>query len=332
MLTLHYEARFGLARGAVYKDGLPHLYMQGYEHDPSPAVLGTRSVARFRTTGGGVAFVELVGGGDAVLDMPQGIRLVEGGSIEVGIIAEGRRDKLPRARYLGPAEGAPRRLSPVLDLKARLLAQAATIFGDMPVKAVEADDDLLLAARDEAVQTTRKLSGGGYLIVEQTSALIACDIDAGTMGGGKASRACNERAVADLPRRLRLSGLAGLVVVDLIGRRHDGERLRGLLLKAFGAEAPQVIVAPIGRFGTLEFVRPWSTCPVIDSIDNDTGAAFRLLWEAARTARGQPGRQLILKAPVAILDVIRPLLATSLDPLTPLLRLEAGDLSEVVVL
>ena len=65
MLTLHHEARFGLARGAVYKDGLPHLYLEGYKHDPSLGILGTCSVARLKTTAGGVVFVTLADGQEA---------------------------------------------------------------------------------------------------------------------------------------------------------------------------------------------------------------------------------------------------------------------------
>ncbi len=63
-------------------------------------------------------------------------------------------------------------------------------------------------------------------------------------------RACNELAASDLPRRLRLANFGGLVVVDLIGKRHDGERLRQLLLATLAGEAAQAIIAPIGKFGT----------------------------------------------------------------------------------
>lgn len=329
MLTLHYQARFGLARGAVFSDGVPHLYMQGYEVDPSPAILGTRSVGRFRSAAGGVLFAGLSDGHEAALDLPQGVRLTEGQSIEVEVTAEARRDKLARVRYVGPSEGDPRRLSPVLSLKARLLAQAAATFGDAPVRESAGDDDVLDAARDEAVQATRPLKGGGYLTLERTRALIACDVDS---GGSARARTCNEQAVLDLPRRLRLSGFAGLVVVDLIGRRLDGDRLKGLLMKAFGAEAARIVPGGMGRFGTLEFVRPWSACPVIDSHDTSLGTAFWLLRQAARAAQGQPGRRLILRAPPAILDTLRPLLAASLDPLIPLLALEAAVAEEVVTL
>ena len=326
MLTLHYEARFGLARGAVYKDGLPHLYMEGYAHDPSLAVLGTRSVARLKTTAGGVHFVTLADGGDdAVLDAPQSVRLDDGLAVEIEIVAEARLDKRARARFLSIGHGDLRRLSPVTSLKDRLLGRAHAIFGDMGL--VEgADRDALERAFEQACHPSGPLAGGGDLSVDLTRGLIACDVDAGGDHGVLTPRAfarrCNERAVADLPRRLRLSGLAGLVVVDLIGQRHDGERLRHLLLDGFGNEADRIIVAPIGKFGTVEFVRPWGACPACDF--TPMAMAVSLIWQALGLSEADRGRPIALGARDDTIAILRPLLAGALDPLAPMLRLEAS--------
>ncbi|MGZ3298272.1 MAG: ribonuclease E/G, partial [Asticcacaulis sp.] len=127
--------------------------------------------------------------------------------------------------------------------------------------------------------------------------------------------------------RLRLSGLAGLVVVDLIGRKHDAERLRAILTSAFAPET--VIAGPIGKFGTLEFVRPWGACPAVD-LPAALQVSDRLLREAARLAAHRPGRSLTLRATPDVLDIIRPLLKGSLDPLSALIRLESGPLAEVI--
>ncbi len=130
-------------------------------------------------------------------------------------------------------------------------------------------------------------------------------------------------------RRLRVSGLAGLVVVDLIGRRHDDGRIQTALLSAFGAEAAAIIPAPTGKFGTLEFVRPWRVCPPAD-LSPALRQAGALVRTAAREARSRPGRLLTLRAPAETLDILRPRLDRSLDPLTPLLRLEIGPICEVI--
>jgi len=329
VITLYYEARFGLARGAVYVGGRPHLYMEGLETDPSPAILGTRSIARLRGKGGGVAFLELADGGEAILDAPPPdiARLTDGAAVEVTIGAEARRDKLARALLIRAAPGeAPRRLSPVLSLEDRLRAEAHACF-DAANISVASDEDRLDEAGEEVFAPRPDLPGGGRLHIERTRALIACDVDGAGLTEARAKT--NDRAIAEVVRRLRLTGLAGLVVVDLIGRRHDDKRLRDALLAAFGPEAATIITAPTGKFGTLEFVRPWRASPPADT-PAALRQAMRLLREAVRAARHQPGRCLTLRAPADVLDMVRPRLDRSLDPLMPLLRLESGQTCEVI--
>ena len=335
MITLYHESRFGLARGAICVDGRPHIYLEGYDEDASMSLLGVRSVARLKSKAGGVAFLTLADGVEAVLDAPQEAlaKLNEGAALEVIIIAEARQEKLARANLIGPAEGLPRRLSPVQSLKERLLARAVAAFGDRPIEAVDSPD-ALDEAEDAALNPSGPLPEGGYLSVERTRALIACDVDSAGGEGIATSKAfakaCNERAASEIAHRLRLSGLAGLVVIDLIGKRHDADRLRQLLLFGFGAEADRIIIGPIGKFGTLEFVRPWGACPLMDA-KPALRAAHRLLREAVKRAEGQPGRLLTLRAPAGTLDIIRPLLAASHDPLSAIIRLEAAAKSEVIV-
>ncbi|MGA9659116.1 MAG: ribonuclease E/G [Asticcacaulis sp.] len=338
MIRLYYEARFGLARGAICVDGIPHLYLEGLEADSALNLLGVTSVARLKSRSGGMAFIALADGHDAVLDAPQEAlaRLSEGAAIEIEIIAEARSEKLARARLIGTAEGEPRRLSPLLSVKDRLQAQARTCFGDAAIDGAEDETDLLDEARDTALNPSGPLPEGGHLSVERTRALIACDVDAAG-GEGMATpkafaKACNERAVQDIARRLRLSGLAGLVVIDLIGRRHDAAKLHTQLLKGCGPEAGRIITGPMGKFGTLEFVRPWGACPLMDTVKSPLNQAYSLLRQAAKLAEADPGRLLALRAPVSVIDQIRPLLAASYDPLAAIIRPEAASKSEVVSL
>jgi hypothetical protein len=338
VITLHYDSRFGLARGAVCIDGQPHLYAEGYEYNQSLTMVNVRSVARLKSKAGGMAFLALADGAEAVLDVPQEVfaKLVEGAALEIEIIAESRQEKLARARLIGSATGEARRISPVQSLKDRLLAQVSD-WGDMIESTL--DSDALDAAEEAALNPSASMSEGGYLSIERTRALIACDVDSaggeGVLTPKAFAKACNERAVSDIGRRLRLSGLAGLVVIDLIGKRHDADRLRHLLQAGFGSEAGKLIIGPIGKFGTLEFVRPWGATPLMDTIRSPVRAAHLLLREAVKRAGGEPGRLLTLRAPSGTLDIIRPLLAASHDPLSAIMRLEAvaqyGTKSEVIV-
>lgn len=338
MITLHYDSRFGLARGAVCIDGQPHLYAEGYEYNQSLTMVNVRSVARLKSKAGGMAFLALADGAEAVLDVPQEVfaKLVEGAALEIEIIAESRQEKLARARLIGSATGEARRISPVQSLKDRLLAQVSD-WGDMIESTL--DSDALDAAEEAALNPSASMSEGGYLSIERTRALIACDVDSaggeGVLTPKAFAKACNERAVSDIGRRLRLSGLAGLVVIDLIGKRHDADRLRHLLQAGFGSEAGKLIIGPVGKFGTLEFVRPWGATPLMDTVRSPVRAAHLLLREAVKRAGGEPGRLLTLRAPSGTLDIIRPLLAASHDPLSAVIRLEAvaqyDTKSEVIV-
>lgn len=330
MITLFYETRFGLARGAVFAGGRPHLYMEGLEIDPSPGCLGAQAVARLKGRGGGVAFLDLGDGREAILDVPPQdfAKLNDGEAVEVVITAESRGDKLAKARLIRVAHGeAVRRLSPPQILKDRLLAEARHCFGDARIDFDE-DSDALDEAADEAVAPRPDMPGGGLLHIERTRALTACDVDGAGLTEARAKT--NLRAVGEVARRLRLMGLGGLVVVDLIGRRHDDKVIRDGLMAAFGAEAAAIIPAPAGKFGTLEFVRPWRACPTGD-LPPTLRQSGRLLREAARQAAHRPGRLLTLRAPTDVLDIVRPHLSNALDPLTPLLRLEAGAACEVIL-
>ncbi len=336
-MKLHYESRFGLARGAVFVGGKPHLYAEGYDSDASPAALGARSIARLTGRAGGIGFLELVDGGAAILDAGQEVvtAISDGTAVEIEIAAEGRRDKRARARLLRVATGeALQQLSAPLALRDRLAIQARTLIGKADILPDDDDSDAIDTAAEEALAVSLTIPGGGALSIERTRALIACDVDSAGGEGTRPSRAfiktCNEAAVTETARRLRLSGLAGLVVIDLIGRRHDGERMRRLLETGFGVEAPRIVAVPVTRFGTLEFIRPWGACPAMD-VSAPLRVAGDVLRQAVARAAGQPGRLVTLRAPQDILDIIRPLTSHSYDPLAPLLRLEAGVTPEVLV-
>ncbi|MEI9905893.1 MAG: ribonuclease E/G [Asticcacaulis sp.] len=291
-------------------------------------------MARLKSRAGGVMFLALADGSDAVLDAPQDVQLNDGQAIEVEMIAEARptSSKLARAKFIAMASGDLRRLSPRLSLKDRLMARARAVFGDASIEEIF-DRDAIDEAYEQAANPSGPLSNGGQLWIEATRALIACDVDAAETGnlhpGRNFARACNELAVSDLPRRLRLANLGGMVVLDLIGKRHDSERLRTLLFDAFAGEADQIIVAPVGKFGTLEFVRPWGAAPARDLFHPMRGAIY-IMWQAIALSEGDRGRIVTIRTSQAVADILKPLIAGSHDPLAPMLRLEISIVHEAV--
>jgi Ribonuclease G/E len=100
-------------------------------------------------------------------------------------------------------------------------------------------------------------------------------VDLGDRPGGdakRAARAANLAALATAARVLRLKGLGGLVVIDLIGRGHDGPALIAAARAAFGPDNPGVAFGPVSRFGTLELTLPRRDRPALDILTDPDGA------------------------------------------------------------
>lgn len=248
----------GESRGVVTLARRPERLIIVRDADPAVQRLGARVAARVRTVeqGLGLAFLELGEGPDAALNLAPEVGPVrEGAWAEIEIKAEARGGKGANARWVGPAEGPVRLLSPAPSLEQRLisLAKGAPIIVDATARAI-AD-----VAQDEALETVFPLHGGGTIAVELTRALVSVDIDVGARLGGigkRLARAANLAALAEAARVLRLKGLGGLVVIDLAGRGHDGAALLAAARAAFAMDNPGVAFGPISRFGTLELTIP----------------------------------------------------------------------------
>jgi Ribonuclease G/E len=102
---------------------------------------------------------------------------------------------------------------------------------------------------------------------------------------------------------LRLKGLGGLVVIDLIGRGHDGAALTAAAKSAFAPDEPGVSIGPVSRFGAFELTLPRRWRPVAEMLcdpDGRLSALSRglvLLRALERAALADPGARLVARAP-----------------------------------
>jgi hypothetical protein len=271
---LYLDVAAGETRGVVTLDGRPERLLISRDDDLAVQALGARAVARVRAVdrANALAFLDLGAGPDAIVNVTkdQG-PLVEGQALEVEIRAEARRDKGASVRLIGPAEGPPRLLAPAPSLQEQLLgfAPGAAIRDGMVARSV-AD-----GAQDDALSTVFPLPGGGSVSVEPTRALIAIDVDLGSRPGAEAktaTRAANFAALGVAARVMRLKGLGGLVVIDLVGRGHDAPALLSAARVAFGPDNPGVALGAVSRFGTLELTVPRRARPAIDILTAGAGA------------------------------------------------------------
>lgn len=290
----------GETRGVVTLDGRPERLLVSRPGDQQQLALGARLVARVATLEPALssAFLDLGAGLQAILPFKPDARPVRGAAIEVEIRAEPRDGKLAIARMTGAGEGAPRLLKPPPGVAETLQSFARD---KVPVEGREARD-MADEAEREAIETIHPLPGGGTLAIETTRALTAVDVDLGERKGDdvkRVSRNANLQALAEAARLLRLKGLGGLIVIDLVGRGHDGTALLSAARVAFAADNPGVAIGPVGRFGTMELSVPRRMRPILERLQNADGRLSnqtivqRLVRRLEDEAMAQPGARLI---------------------------------------
>jgi ribonuclease E len=104
------------------------------------------------------------------------------------------------------------------------------------------------------------LSSGGTLVLDQTEALVAIDVNSGkTSGDGVEDMAfkTNMEAAEEVARQLRLRDLAGLIAIDFIDMKRDTHirAIQDRLVDCLKADKARMEVGKINRFGVLVMTR-----------------------------------------------------------------------------
>ena len=258
--------------------------------------LGAQAPARIRSLQPeqGGAFVETAGKAEAFLRLPADHGLTEGQSVDVTVMAEARKDKLPRVSMTDT----------------RIPAADNNSWREAPIHDVEIGDDRIQAAFDEASSAVVTIPKGGRLCIERARALTVVDIDsAGRQSkGSAASRALqlNLDAARELARQVGLRSLGGLVILDCVAPLNTGSRKKvqdtmKSCLEEVGLHTTTVL-AP-SKLGLMEIALPWRETPLhertLDSRGNPTDETLALtgLRLLERTAKQNPMHKLTLELP-----------------------------------
>jgi Ribonuclease G/E len=335
---LYLDPGFGETRGVLTLGDRAHRLLIERAGDLPSQQWGSRSVARVSRIerGLGFAFLQMPDGPDGLLPLSAAVAsLTEGALVEVEVTAEARNDKLGGSKgvtlRLIDASAPPIRLlaaAPPLDERLQALAPGIAIVAGQEAR--EACD----IAQDEALATSHPLPGGGSISVEPTRALVAIDVDVGARSGGDArriARQTNLAAIAEAARLLRLKGLGGLVVIDLVGKGHDGVTFANAARTAFAEEGADVAIGPISRFGLFELSIPHGTAPVAEQLLDGSGTvsalttAFAMLRAMDREARAQPGGRIIAYCAADVAEAAAGPLAVLTARVGPLFYVEAKD-------
>jgi ribonuclease G len=119
------------------------------------------------------------------------------------------------------------------------------------------------------------LKSGGYLVVDETEALVAIDVNTGKHKGGKDQDSTifkvNLEAAEEICRQLRLRNIGGLVVLDFIDMRNrkDQQAVYNKVKEGLRRDRAKTHIMPISPLGLMEMTRQRHTESVHDSVYDD---------------------------------------------------------------
>ncbi len=173
---------------------------------------------------------------------------------------------------------------------------------------------------DAALEPFVALPGGGAIIIEETRALTAIDVDTGAGGSGggleEAALRTNVEAAGEIARQVRLRNLAGLIVVDFVSmrRRDHGGRVLDALRRALAPDPCFALVIGFTRLGLVEMTRR-RLRPSLAAVlcDRDSGdprksaltLAYDVLRCVGREARAMPGAALSVTAAPDVIQALQ---------------------------
>jgi Ribonuclease G/E len=118
----------------------------------------------------------------------------------------------------------------------------------------------------EALKSPRApLSGGGFLFVEPTRALVAVDVNTGADTSLAAGHKANLACARALPRQLRLRGLGGQIVIDLAPMpKSERRNFEAALRRALKEDGIDTVLAGFTPLGHYELQRKRARLPVLE--------------------------------------------------------------------
>ena len=159
---------------------------------------------------------------------------------------------------------------------------------------------------DKALKPRVWLRSGGYLVINQTEALIAIDVNTGKFVGKGNARLedtitkTNMEAVDEIARQIRLRDLGGIIVLDLIDMedRRNRQKVLGALQDALSSDKSPTKVLSFNDFGLIIMTRkrvkqslertmcaPCEYCQGAGWVKSPQTVCYEILSEARRLSR-----------------------------------------------
>ena len=159
---------------------------------------------------------------------------------------------------------------------------------------------------DKALKPRVWLKSGGYLVINQTEALVAIDVNTGKFVGKGNARLedtitrTNMEAVDEIARQIRLRDLGGIIVLDLIDMedRRNRHKVSQALQEALASDRSPTKVLSFNDFGLIIMTRkrvkqslertmcaPCEYCEGSGWVKSPTTVCYEILAEARRLSK-----------------------------------------------
>jgi ribonuclease G len=125
---------------------------------------------------------------------------------------------------------------------------------------------------DDAFHRQVWLKCGGYIVIDETEALVAIDVNTGRNKGGrdveKTILQTNLEAADEIARQLRLRNIGGLIIADFIDMksRRDQQAVYNLTKERLKRDKARTHVLPISQLGLMEMTRQRAQESLSDTI------------------------------------------------------------------
>ncbi|HYV24695.1 MAG TPA: Rne/Rng family ribonuclease, partial [Pyrinomonadaceae bacterium] len=182
---------------------------------------------------------------------------------------------------------------------------------------------------DKAIKPRVWLRSGGYLVINQTEALVSIDVNTGKFVGRGATRLedtitrTNMEAVEEIARQIRLRDLGGIIVLDLIDmeERRNRQRVMQTLQEALRHDKSPTKVLSFNDFGLVIMTRkrvkqslertlcaPCQHCQGAGLVKSPQTVCYEILEQARQLSRkgeGDGARQAMLRVNPEVAKALR---------------------------
>jgi ribonuclease G len=110
---------------------------------------------------------------------------------------------------------------------------------------------------DEIFREKKRLPSGGYIVIEETEALVSIDVNSGSCNHENAAFTTNIEAAREISRQLTLRDIGGVIVIDFINmkQREKCRKVVRELRKSLKEDRSPTRVLRMSEFGLVELTR-----------------------------------------------------------------------------